>query len=65
MDPPSVEGISVDPPMVKTVKNRVRPINATEARSFLSLAGHCYQLFKIIPLMAHVTRLTRKSVEFM
>ncbi|KAL0540162.1 hypothetical protein IC582_024392 [Cucumis melo] len=61
----SAKGVSVDPQKVEAIVNWERPINATEVRSFLGLAGY-YRCFieDFSRLALPLTALTRKNVKF-
>ena len=59
------DGVAVDPSKVEAVMKWERPINATEIRSFLGLAG-CYRRFikGFSQIAIPLTKLTRKGVPF-
>ena len=61
----SVEGVSVDPQKIEAVVNWKPPKNASEVRSFLSLAGYYRKFFEgFSRIAAPLTKLTRKDVKY-
>ena len=61
----SKAGISVDPSKVEAVVDWARPMNMSEIRSFLGLAGNyrrSVEGFSHIPAL--LTQLTRKNAKF-
>ena len=61
----SSEGVEVDPRKTEAVKNWTRPLNPTDIRNFLGLAGY-YQRFVdgIASIASPLTTLTQKSKKF-
>ena len=61
----SGEGITVDPAKIEDIVNWKRPVNVTEIRSFLGLAGYYRRFIKDFSRIAgSLTRLTQKQVKF-
>jgi hypothetical protein len=61
----SAEGISVDPRKVEAVLKWERPINITEIRSFLGLAGYYRRFIEGFSTIAiPMTRLTQKEIKW-
>jgi hypothetical protein len=61
----SAGGVSVDPSKVKDVLNWVPPMNASEIRSFLGLAGYYHWFIKDFSKIAKpMTRLLEKNMDF-
>ncbi|XP_075521456.1 putative mitochondrial protein AtMg00860 [Primulina tabacum] len=61
----SSSGIDVDLSKVTAVKERIKPRNASQIRSFLSLAGYCRKFIQGFSLIAvPLTSLTKKNVKF-
>jgi hypothetical protein len=61
----SARGISVDPSKVKDVLNWMPPMNASEIRSFLGLAGNYHRFIKDFSKIAKpMTRLLAKNKDF-
>ena len=61
----SKDGVMVDPTKIEAVKNWVRPINVTEVRSFIGLAGYYHRFVKGFSSVAsQLTNLTNQSVPF-
>ena len=59
----SKDGVSVDPSKVEAVLRWIRPKNATEVRSFLSLARYYRRFIEgFTKLASPLTKLTRKAV---
>jgi hypothetical protein len=61
----SAGGISVDPSKVKDVLNWMPPMNASEIRSFVGLAGYYHRFIKDFSKIAKpMTRLLEKNKDF-
>ena len=61
----SAEGVSVDPQKIEAIVNWKPPINVTEIRSFLGLAGYYRKFVEgFSKLAAPLTKLTRKEEKF-
>ncbi|KAL9286110.1 putative nucleotidyltransferase, Ribonuclease H [Arabidopsis thaliana] len=61
----SAEGVSVDPEKIEAIRGWPRPMNATEIKSFLGLAGYYRRFVKGFASMAQpMTKLTGKNVPF-
>ena len=59
------DGIKVDPSNVEAVRDWPRPRNASEVRSFLSLAGYYRRFVEgFSKIAAPMTELTRKNLKF-
>ena len=50
----SNEGVEVDPKKIEAVRNCPRPLDPTDIRSFLGLAGYYRRLWVVLRLL-HVT----------
>ena len=58
-------GVEVDPSKIESVMSWNRPINPTEIRSFLGLAGYYRRFIKgFSQISTPLTKLLRKGVEF-
>jgi hypothetical protein len=61
----SARGVSVDPSKVKDMLNRMSPMNASEIRSFLGLAGYYRRFIKdFSKITKSMTRLLEKNKDF-
>jgi len=61
----SGKGLSVDPSKLKAIQDWQTPRNATEVRSFLSLAGYYRKFIRDFAKVAvPLTRLTKKNLVF-
>ena len=60
-----MEGVDVDPRKTEMVKNWPKPLNPTDIRSFLGLAGY-YRMFVdcFASIASPLTTLTQKSKKF-
>ena len=60
------EGVEVDPRKMEAVKNWPRPLNPTDIRSFLGLAGY-YRMFVdcFASIASPLTTLTSKKFEWL